>query len=106
MERGCAHVLLKGGMAAGEDVINRWYGQLFRSEFAEDAIESARWRWTRLPDEFHGSGCTLAAALSAGLARGLSMRAAIDRPSNTPSMPCPRPTPSPPGSVSPIAFPR
>jgi hydroxymethylpyrimidine/phosphomethylpyrimidine kinase len=60
MQRGCAHVLLKGGHGPQEqDVINRWYGQLFRSEFAEEAIESARWRWTRLPDEFHGSGCTL-----------------------------------------------
>lgn len=79
MERGCAHVLLKGGHGPQQqDVINRWYGQLFRSEFAEEAIESARWRWTRLPDEFHGSGCTLAAALSACLARGLPMREAID----------------------------
>lgn len=79
MERGCAHVLLKGGHGPQEeDVVNRWYGQSFRSEFAQEAIESARWRWSRLPDEFHGSGCTLAAALSAGLARGLPMRAAID----------------------------
>ncbi len=79
MQRGCAHVLLKGGHGPHEeDVINRWYGQLFRSEFAEEAIESARWRWSRLPDEFHGSGCTLAAALSACLARGLPMYEAID----------------------------
>ncbi|HZG19909.1 MAG TPA: hydroxymethylpyrimidine/phosphomethylpyrimidine kinase [Herbaspirillum sp.] len=79
MQRGCGHVLLKGGHGPlEEDVINRWYGQGFRSEFAEDAIESARWRWSRLPDEFHGSGCTLAAALSACLARGLPMRTAIE----------------------------
>ncbi|WP_050467278.1 bifunctional hydroxymethylpyrimidine kinase/phosphomethylpyrimidine kinase [Herbaspirillum chlorophenolicum] len=73
MRRGCQHVLLKGGHGAQqEDVVNRWYaGQ-------PDAGESANWRWTRLPDEFHGSGCTLAAALSACLARGLAMREAID----------------------------
>lgn len=79
MQRGCGHVLLKGGHGPQElDVLNRWYGQLFRSEYAEDAVESARWSWARLPDEFHGSGCTLAAALSACLARGLPMREAID----------------------------
>lgn len=76
MQRGCQHVLLKGGHGPQEqDVINRWYGQ---AAPAQDASESARWCWPRLPDEFHGSGCTLAAALSACLARGLPMREAID----------------------------
>ncbi|MBP0598427.1 hydroxymethylpyrimidine/phosphomethylpyrimidine kinase [Herbaspirillum sp. LeCh32-8] len=79
MRRGCAHVLLKGGHGPQEqDVVNRWYGQSSGADESGDAVESARWSWPRLPDEFHGSGCTLAAALSACLARGLPMRQAID----------------------------
>ncbi|MDY7577559.1 hydroxymethylpyrimidine/phosphomethylpyrimidine kinase [Herbaspirillum sp. RTI4] len=69
MQRGCRHVLLKGGHGPQqEDVVNHWFGP--------DGAHEA-WRWPRLADEFHGSGCTLAAALSALLARGLSMREAL-----------------------------
>lgn len=70
--RGCGHVLLKGGHGPQqEDVVNHWYA-------GEDGgAERASWTWPRLPDEFHGSGCTLAAALSACLARRLAMREAI-----------------------------
>lgn len=68
-QRGCAHVLLKGGHGPQQqDVLNRWFGP--------DGAYAA-WTWPRLPDEFHGSGCTLAAALAAQLAKGLEMRAAI-----------------------------
>lgn len=71
VQRGCAHVLLKGGHGPQQqDVVNRWYG-------ASAADELGRWQWPRLPDEFHGSGCTLAAALAACLARGLGMHDAI-----------------------------
>jgi hydroxymethylpyrimidine/phosphomethylpyrimidine kinase len=74
MRRGCQHVLLKGGHGPQqEDVVNRWYAAQ-----PEPVVESASWTWPRLPDEFHGSGCTLAAALAACLARGLAMRDAID----------------------------
>lgn len=67
--RGCTHVLLKGGHGPErEDVVNRWFGP-------DEAFES--WQWPRLPGEFHGSGCTLAAALAARLAHGDSMRDAI-----------------------------
>lgn len=69
MQRGCDHVLLKGGHGPhNQDVVNRWFGP-------DGAFAS--WSWPRLPDEFHGSGCTLAAALSAQLALGLNMREAI-----------------------------
>lgn len=69
MQRGCQHVLLKGGHGPQqEDVVNRWFGP---------GAAQASWSWPRLPDEFHGSGCTLAAALSAQLALGLGMREAI-----------------------------
>jgi hydroxymethylpyrimidine/phosphomethylpyrimidine kinase len=68
-QRGCPHVLLKGGHGPQQqDVINRWFGP-------DGAFES--WQWPRLPGEFHGSGCTLAAALAARLAHGDAMRDAI-----------------------------
>ena len=70
MQRGCENVLLKGGHGPQhQDVVNRWFGP-------DGALAS--WSWPRLPDEFHGSGCTLAAALSAQLAQGLGMRDAIE----------------------------
>ena len=35
--------------------------------------------WPRLPDSYHGSGCTLASAVAAALARGLLLDEAVDR---------------------------
>lgn len=68
LERGCQNVLLKGGHGPELDqVLNRWISR----------SQSRSWSWPRLPGEFHGSGCTLAAALSALLAQGLEMEAAI-----------------------------
>ncbi|CDG85185.1 bifunctional hydroxymethylpyrimidine kinase/phosphomethylpyrimidine kinase [Janthinobacterium agaricidamnosum] len=67
MARGCRHVLITGGHDSGADVLNRWTapGQ------AHD------WRWPRLAGEFHGSGCTLAAAVAARLAQGDGMARAL-----------------------------
>lgn len=61
------HVLVTGGHADGAEVINRWHGP----------GEGGEWRWPRLQGEFHGSGCTLAAAIAARLACGDSMQAAL-----------------------------
>ena len=69
LERGCRHVLLKGGHGPEQhEVLNRWF----------NTNGQRNWSWPRLPGEFHGSGCTLAAALSALLARGFNMEQAID----------------------------
>lgn len=71
LARGCAHVLLKGGHGPErEAVVNHLYGSDGSREL---------WRWPRLDGEFHGSGCTLAAACAALLARGLPMRDAVTR---------------------------
>lgn len=69
LQRGCRHVLLKGGHGLEpEVVVNHW--------ISKDWHRS--WRWPRLLGEFHGSGCTLAAALAALLARGCDMEQACD----------------------------
>ena len=65
----CPHMLLTGGHGAGDIVVNRW---------RHDGIEQA-WSWPRLPGQFHGSGCTLAAAIAARLAQGDAMVDALAR---------------------------
>jgi hydroxymethylpyrimidine/phosphomethylpyrimidine kinase len=67
---GTVQMLVTGGHAPGDTVINRWlqHGQVLRE-----------WRWPRLPASYHGSGCTLAAALAARLALGESMVIALER---------------------------
>ncbi|TFW26550.1 bifunctional hydroxymethylpyrimidine kinase/phosphomethylpyrimidine kinase [Duganella callida] len=55
LARGCRQILITGGHGDGAEIINRWYGPQGRRE----------WRWPRLPGDFHGSGCTLAAAIAA-----------------------------------------
>ncbi|WP_137175567.1 bifunctional hydroxymethylpyrimidine kinase/phosphomethylpyrimidine kinase [Massilia sp. HP4] len=62
-------MLVTGGHAAGDTVVNRWL---------VDGIEARAWHWPRLPHAYHGSGCTLAAALAARLALGDGMEAALD----------------------------
>ena len=69
--RGCRHVLITGGHGSGDSVRNRWFGPM-----GEDCERD--WTWPRLPGEFHGSGCTLAAAIAARLAQGEPMAAALD----------------------------
>jgi hydroxymethylpyrimidine/phosphomethylpyrimidine kinase len=59
---GCKYVLITGTHEPGAEVVNTLYAQ-------GGAIHADR--WARLPESYHGSGCTLASALAAGLARGL-----------------------------------
>jgi len=65
LERGCGYVLVTGGHEqTANEVENVLYGP-------GDALE--RHGWPRLPHQYHGSGCTLAAALAARLAAGESV---------------------------------
>ena len=65
---GCEYLLVTGTHEAGIDVVNTLYGQagVVRSD-----------RWQRLPDSYHGSGCTLASAIAAALANGLAVSEAV-----------------------------
>src|SRR5947207_1703890 len=68
VDRGCEYVLITGTHEAGRDVVNVLYG-------ASGVVREDR--WPRLPATYHGSGCTLAAALAAELARGLEPAEAV-----------------------------
>jgi len=70
MQMTSADILLKGGHGNGNLVSNRWY--------ASDGGLQREWLWPRLAGEFHGSGCTLAAALAAQLALDHSLETALN----------------------------
>lgn len=57
---GAEYVLITGGHAEDREVINRLY--------SHGGCNTAS--WPRLPGEFHGSGCTLAAAAATFIAQG------------------------------------
>ncbi len=71
LRRRCrGDVLITGGHAAldtGNQIVNRWFGP----------GGAKSWQWPRLAGSFHGSGCTLAAAIAARLACGDAMAAAL-----------------------------
>ncbi|MDQ3026654.1 MAG: bifunctional hydroxymethylpyrimidine kinase/phosphomethylpyrimidine kinase [Pseudomonadota bacterium] len=68
LDTGCEYVLVTGTHASTADVVNTLYhrGGILRAD-----------TWQRLPGSYHGSGCTLAAALAANLARGLDIGDAV-----------------------------
>jgi hydroxymethylpyrimidine/phosphomethylpyrimidine kinase len=65
----CEHVLVTGGHGEGDLVVNRWL---------RDGVEQRAWRMPRLPHSYHGSGCTLAAAIAARLALGDPIQHALE----------------------------
>ena len=73
MDRGCGSVLATGGHGTGIHIINRLYNH---------APNPMQWEIERIGGEYHGTGCTLAAAIAAGRAMGLSARAAIAQAQN------------------------
>ena len=68
LDSGCEYVLVTGTHDSTPEVVNTLYhrGGVLRSD-----------SWQRLPGSYHGSGCTLAAALAANLARGLDIGDAV-----------------------------
>lgn len=74
LQNGCRAVLATGGHGTGPDIINT----LFRAN-----REPTEWSIDRVgadyEGEFHGTGCTLAAAIAAGRAAGLGLDTAIEQ---------------------------
>lgn len=65
---GCEFVLVTGSHEATAAVDNTLYGNMRRLE---------TFSWDRLPQSFHGSGCTLASAIAGLLAQGLEPFTAV-----------------------------
>jgi len=65
---GCDYVLVTGTHEPGAEVVNTLY--------AQNGIVRVD-RWPRLAGSYHGSGCTLAAAIAAALANGLGVPEAV-----------------------------
>lgn len=68
IKTGCEYVLLTGTHEASSQVINTLYG-------SHGAVRTDR--WDRLPGSYHGSGCTLAAAVAAHVANGIDVGDAV-----------------------------
>lgn len=68
LDQGGSHVLLTGTHADTVQVENALYGESKRLR---------TWTWERLPETYHGSGCTLASACAANLAKGMAMEKAV-----------------------------
>ncbi|KXS33088.1 MAG: Phosphomethylpyrimidine kinase [Candidatus Gallionella acididurans] len=68
LNMGCEYVLITGTHEQTPKVINTLYS-------AHGVVSSDS--WTRLPGIYHGSGCTLAAAIAALLAQGVSVPEAV-----------------------------
>jgi hydroxymethylpyrimidine/phosphomethylpyrimidine kinase len=68
LDQGCEYVLLTGTHADTERVENVLYG---------DGKRLRTWLWERLPEIYHGSGCTLASACAANLAKGMDVSKAV-----------------------------
>jgi hydroxymethylpyrimidine/phosphomethylpyrimidine kinase len=64
---GPRYVLIKGGHLAGDRVIDLLF----------DGLAVVRQESSRIPGEFHGTGCTLSSAIASGLAVGLSVPEAV-----------------------------
>jgi hydroxymethylpyrimidine/phosphomethylpyrimidine kinase len=68
LEMGAANVLVTGADEATSRVVNVLY---------RGAGSAIRYEFDRIAGKFHGSGCTLSAALAAFLARGLELESAV-----------------------------
>jgi len=68
MALGCENVLITGTHADSEQVVHRLYSK----EFGKLTIQTPR-----LPETYHGSGCTLSSAISFYLASGHSITNAV-----------------------------
>lgn len=74
LKTGCESVLATGGHGSGIHIINTLFNH---------TPEPMEWELERVgANEYHGTGCTLAASIAAGRACGLSPRAAVSQAQN------------------------
>lgn len=76
-ELGARNVLITGGHALGEEEARRQPPPPIVNELHREDGHMRRFELPRLPFSFHGSGCTLAAAVAAFLARGRDLEPAV-----------------------------
>lgn len=67
-DKGCEYVLITGSHEQTDDVVNTLYTN-------HRVLEE--YHWDRLPHQYHGSGCTLAASIAALLAHALEPLTAV-----------------------------
>lgn len=67
-DMGCEYVLITGTHERTADVVNTLYGP---------DNQARSWSWERLSGSYHGSGCTLSAAIAACMAHGLTVEEAV-----------------------------
>ena len=70
LELGCESALLTTADTSRDEVVNTWIS-------AQGA--PIHYRWKKLPGMYHGSGCTLSAAIAAQLALGNPVQTAVER---------------------------
>ncbi len=68
MDYGCQYVCITGTHENTPLVVNTLYGQ---------GQQLQSWTWRRLPQTYHGSGCTFASSLAGLLAQGKDMLTAV-----------------------------
>ena len=68
LDMGCKYVLITGTHEQNKHVINTLY---------HDRQQVESYSWERLPNHYHGSGCTLASAIAGLLARDIEPLTAI-----------------------------
>lgn len=70
MNQGCKFVLITGTHEPTATVVNQLYGE---------GQHLKTFEWRRLAGKYHGSGCTLSAAIAGLIARGLDVNAAVEQ---------------------------
>jgi len=70
LELGCKNILITDAEVSATQIINHLY--------QEDG-QTHTFSYERLPGNFHGSGCTLASAISANLAKNIEPTTAIEQ---------------------------
>lgn len=68
LETGCEYLLITGSHENTREVVNSLYGN-------KRLLET--YKWERLPHHYHGSGCTLSAAIAGLLAHGMEPFSAL-----------------------------